>query len=133
MTTRELKATLEGYYDELPAEYALADLFFKGKVNFLDAMKAYTYALEKERHIQNCRFCEAAVSLTQILGGNYKGKSKEEILKRAVHTYNLNLNLVPGIHDEKYHYTEEDKKFWDEFCNSIYGVDLDLRIKEEEK
>ena len=129
MTVKDLKAALDDYADMLPAHYALGDLFFKGKLDFLDAMRAYVDALEKERHIQNCRFCEASISLTQMLGGNFKGKYKEEMLKRAVHTFNLTTNLPRNIHNVQYGYTEEDKKYWDERTKELYGVDLDLMQK----
>lgn len=124
MTFEEFK-TLD-YPDNLPMEFVLGDLFFKGKIDFLMAMRAYVNALEKERHIQHCRFCEASISLTQILGKNFKGKHKEKALKRAVHTFNLTTNLPRNIHDEQYGYTEADKKFWDERCKELYGVELDL-------
>lgn len=129
MTFEEFK-TLD-YPEHLPMEFILGDLFFKGKIDFLMAMRAYVNALEKERHIQNCRFCEASISLTQILGNNFKGKYKEEALKRAVHTFNLTTNLPRNIHNEQYGYTDEDKKFWDERCKELYGVELDLLDEQE--
>lgn len=133
MNVKDFKAVLDGYNELLPIEYALGDLMFRHKLKFLDAVYAYIDALEKERHIQNSRFCEASISLTQMLGGNFKGKHKEEMLKRAVHTFNLTTNLPRNIHNEKYGYTEEDKRYWDERMKELYGVDLDLMNKEEEK
>lgn len=70
------------------------------------------------------RFNEACTNLTQILGGNFKGKEKKKAIKRAIHTFNLNTTLVPHVHDAKYEYTSEDEKEWDDFCKLIYGTSL---------
>jgi hypothetical protein len=70
------------------------------------------------------RFNEACTNLTQILGGNFKGKEKQKAIKRAIHTFNLNTTLVPHVHDAKYGYTGDDEKEWDDFCKLIYGTDL---------
>jgi hypothetical protein len=70
------------------------------------------------------RFEEACINLTQMLGNNFKGKEKQKAIKRAIHTFNLNTSLVPHVHDEKYGYTSDDEKEWDEFCEMIYGTDL---------
>lgn len=129
MTIKELKSALKDYPDEFPAEIALGDLMFKGNLDYLAAMRAYVFSLEKERKIQHCRFCEASISLTQILDGNYKGKDKVDMLKRAVHTFNLTTTLPRNIHNEKYGYTDEDKDYWDKRTKELYGVDLDLMNK----
>lgn len=125
MTLDDFLKLVENYSKSLPMEMVLSDLMFKGKLDTNTILLSYTSALEKERHILNSRFNEAAINLTQILSGNFKKKEqKEEVYKRAIHTYNLNKSIVPHIHDTKYGYTEEDEKKWDEFCETIYGVKL---------
>lgn len=125
MTLDDFLKLVENYSKSLPMEMVLSDLMFKGKLDTNTILLSYTSALEKERHILNSRFNEAAINLTQILGDNFKKKEqKEDVYKRAIHTYNLNKSIVPHIHDTKYGYTEEDEKKWDEFCETIYGVKL---------
>ena len=113
------------YNEELPIEIVLADLMFKGMLNTTTIMQSYTTALEKERYLNENKFEEACINLTQILGGNFKGKHKKEMLKRAVHTFNLTRRLPKNIHNAMYGYTDEDKTYWDEFCKNIYRIDLE--------
>lgn len=125
MTLDDFLKLVKNYSKSLPMEMVLSDLMFKGKLDTNTILLSYTSALEKERHILNSRFNEAAINLTQILSGNFKKKEqKKDVYKRAIHTYNLNKSIVPHIHDTKYGYTEEDEKKWDEFCETIYGVKL---------
>jgi hypothetical protein len=112
------------YNDDTPFEYVLVDLLYKKVIDVNYVLSCYTDALDKERHMNAMRFIEACVNLTQILGDNFKGKEKQKAIKRAIHTFNLNTTLVPHIHDEKYGYTSDDEKEWDEFCELIYGTDL---------
>ena len=112
------------YPDGMPMNLVLADLMYKGLIDTNTIMSCYTEAIEKDRHLNAMRFEEACVNLTQMLGDNFKGKDKEQVLKRAVHTFNLTKTLVPHIHDSSYDYTEMDEKKWDDFCKTIYGMDL---------
>lgn len=112
------------YPDRMPFQEVLSDLLYKGTLNMWDIIVPYTEAIEKERHLNSMRFEEACVNLTQMLGKNFKGKSKEEAIKRAIHTFNLTRTLVPHVHDEDYNYTSSDEAEWDEFCKMIYGTDL---------
>ena len=112
------------YPDGMPMNLVLADLMYKGLIDTNTIMSCYTEAIEKDRHLNAMRFEEACVNLTQMLGDNFKGKDKEQVLKRAVHTFNLTKTLVPHIHDSSYGYTEMDEKKWDDFCKTIYGMDL---------
>ena len=112
------------YNDNLPFKFVLIDLLYKKQIDVNFVLSCYTDALDKERHLNAMRFNEACTNLTQILGGNFKGKEKQKAIKRAIHTFNLNTTLVPHVHDEKYGYTSDDEKEWDEFCEMIYGTDL---------
>lgn len=112
------------YNDNMPFENVLVDLLYKKQIDVNFVLSCYTDALDKERHLNAMRFNEACVNLTQMLGDNFKGKSKQEAIKRAIHTFNLNTTLVPHVHDDKYGYTADDEKEWDDFCELIYGTDL---------
>lgn len=115
------------YDDRLPFEFVLVDLLYKKMLDVNQVLTCYTEALDKERHLNAMRFEEACVNLTQILGGNFKkGKDKDSMLKRAVHTFNLSNSLPKHIHDAKYGYTEQDEKEWDEFCKLMYGTNLKI-------
>lgn len=113
-----------GYNDNMPFGYVLVDLLYKKLIDVNFVLECYTTALDKERHLNAMRFNEACTNLTQILGGNFKGKEKKKAIKRAIHTFNLNTTLVPHVHDAKYEYTNEDEKEWDDFCKLIYGTNL---------
>lgn len=113
-----------GYNDNMPFGYVLVDLLYKKLVDVNYVLSCYTNALDKERHLNAMRFNEACTNLTQILGGNFKGKERKKAIKRAIHTFNLNTTLVPHVHDAKYEYTSEDEKEWDDFCKLIYGTNL---------
>ena len=119
MTLRELKNL--NYPDYLKVEDVLADLFYKGYVNFLSAAVAYANALEKDRHDKESLFNEAACVITMALSGNWKGKHKESLIKRAIHILHLNKTFPANIYNEKYGYTDEDKKEWDEFMEMHYS------------
>ena len=112
------------YNDNMSFEYVLVDLLYKKVIDVNFVLSCYTDALNKERHLNAMRFNEACVNLTQILGDSFKGKEKQKAIKRSIHTFNLNTTLVPHVHDEKYGYTSDDEKEWDEFCELIYGTDL---------
>lgn len=114
------------YDDDLPFKYVLVDLLYKKVVDVNFVLSCYTDAIDKERHLNAMRFNEACVNLTQMLGDNFKGKDKQNAIKRAIHTFNLNTTLVPHVHDKQYGYTEEDEKEWDEFCDLIYGTNLKM-------
>lgn len=118
MTFGELKKL--NYPDYLEVEDVLADLFYKGCVNFLSAAVAYANALERDRHDKASLFNEAACVITMALSGSWKGKHKESLIKRAIHILNLNKTFPSNIYNEKYGYTDEDKKEWDEFMKMHY-------------
>ena len=122
MTFGEFKQL--NYDSDLPMEYALVQSLFEGKINIIEVNNAYSIALEKERRIKHLRFEEACVNLSQLLSGNYKGENLKEAQQRAVHTLNMSRTLPHNIYNEKYSYTEETKKKWDEFCKTIYGEEL---------
>lgn len=116
------------YNDVLPMEMVLSDLLYKHKIGFNSVLVAYTTALERERHLKNARFNEACANLTQILSGNFRKKEdKEQMMKRCIHTLNLNGTFPANIYNEQYHYTDEDKAKWDEFCETMYGKDFNER------
>ena len=98
----------------------LADLFYKGYVNFLSAAVAYSNALEKDRHDKESLFNEAACVISMTLSGNWKDEHKESLIKRAIHILNLNKTFPSNIYNKQYGYTDGDKKEWDEFMKMHY-------------
>ena len=114
------------YADDLPMEYALVQALFDGKIKILEVNNAYSIALEKERHIRKMRFEESCINLTQLLNGLWKGKDLKVAQQRAIHTLNMSETLPHNIYNDMYDYTEEIKKKWDEFCETIYGENLQL-------
>ena len=123
MTYKDFK-NLE-YQDNLPMEYVLADVFYKGLVDFQTAFIAYTSALERERRKKTNLFIEAATVLQMWLSGNWKKKEdKEKLSKRAIHITNLNGTFPKNIYNAQYGYTDEDKAYWDEFTKMHYGDDF---------
>jgi hypothetical protein len=112
------------YNDNLQFKYVLVDLLYKKLIDVNFVLSCYTEALDKERHLNAMRFNEACTNLTQILGGNFKGNDRQKVIKRSIHTFNLNTTLVPHLLDKKYGYTKDDEKEWNKFCKLIYGTDL---------
>lgn len=115
------------YPEHLKVEDVLADLFYKGHVNFLSAAVAYTNALEKDRHDKESLFNEAACVITMALSGNWKGEHKASLIKRAIHILNLNKTFPSNIYNKQYGYTDEDKKEWDEFMKMHYDYKEDKK------
>ena len=113
------------YNDELPLEYILIDLLYEKKINVNLILESYTQAIEKAKYRSDRQFDEACVNLMKLLDNNFKDKeTKQKALKRAIHIINTNERFVPHTYDEKYNYTSEDEKEWDEFFKSIYESDL---------
>lgn len=112
------------YDDVLPFEYVLVDMLYKKVINVNFVLSCYADAIEKEKHLNEMRFEEACLNLTQLLSKNFKGKYRDEIIKRAIHTFNLTKTLIPHVHDDTYGYTGVDEKQWDELCKTIYGTNL---------
>lgn len=113
------------YYPGMPMEYVLADVFYKGLIDFSTASVAYNKALERERKKRKAHFIEAATVLQMWLSGNWKDKKDKDTLhKRAIHITNLNDTFPKNIYNEQYGYTDEDKAYWDEFTEMHYGEDF---------
>lgn len=113
------------YPDGISFENVLVDLLYKKLIDVNMVLTSYTNAIDKENHLNSMKFEEACVNLSQILSGNFnKKEDKENMLKRAIHTFNLTDFLPKHIYDGQYNYTEEDEKTFDELCKCQYGTDL---------
>lgn len=121
MTFNEFKNL--DYPADMPMEYALADCFYRGIMDVNTILKSYSQAIERDRHENKMKFEEACVCIAQHLAGNYK-KDIKELNKRMVHIFNQAGTLPHGVYDEAYGYTEDDKKYWDEFFKMHYGIEL---------
>lgn len=83
------------YPNGLSFEYVLVDLLFKKQLNVNEILTAYSEAIEKENHINKKRFEEACFNLGQILSGNFTTEEqKSNIMKHAVHTYNISNSMA---------------------------------------
>ena len=122
MTFNEFKNL--NYPADTPMELVLADCLYRGIMDVNTILKSYTQAIERDRHENKMKFEEACLCINQHLSGNYKGKDKKELNKRMVHIFNQTKTLPTGIYDEAHGYTEEDKKYWDEFFKMHYGIEL---------
>lgn len=122
MTYKEFKNL--DYPDEYSIEYVLRDLMFKKKLDFVTIAILYSKALEQQNTILDSEFTEASTCIYQLLSGNYIGKDKEEVIKRAIHIYNLNRKLFKDVLNKQYNYTESDLAKWDNFCEITYGIKL---------
>lgn len=111
------------YPDNLPMESVLEQAFYNGQINFLATVVAYEHSLNKKLHRKDSLFNEASTVITMGLSGNWKGKHKPTLIKRAIHILNLNKTFPKNIYNEEYRYTDGDKKEWDEFVKIHYGID----------
>lgn len=123
MTFEEFKQL--DYPDSLPMEIVLEQAFYKKQINFLVTVIAYEHSLNVEMHRKDSLFNEAATVITMGLSGNWKGKHKQTLIKRAIHIFNLNKTFPSGIYDKEYGYTNADKKEFDEQMKLHYGIDCD--------
>ncbi len=110
--------------DGMPMEQVMVDMLSKELINVNFILSSYITAIEKRNHVNKMKFEEACLNINQMLSGNFKGEDEEVMLKRAIHTYNLNRTFIPHLYDEQYGYTKEDEKELDEFCTKRYGVNF---------
>lgn len=111
------------YPDFCPIEKVLEDLLIKRIININELLESYTNAIERERHQEKCKFSEAITVLVQKLSDNFKDQ-QDDINKRAIHIISGSKLMPENLYHEKYGYTEEDKKFWDEIFKDVYGFNL---------
>jgi hypothetical protein len=112
------------YRADTPLEYVLADVLYNQQLDINTVLSSYSHAIERDRQERKMRFEEACVNLTQLLSGNYRGKDLKDAQQRAIHTLDMSETFPHNIYHDKYDYTEETKKKWDEFCTMIYGMKL---------
>ena len=121
MTYRDLQNL--DYHPDLPVEFVLTDLLYKGKLDVNTVLSSYTKAIEMERTLSKSKFEEACVNIFQLLAKKKNGVDKDEdVEKRAVHTLNLSDSIRPHIYDGDFGYTDQDEKKWDEFTETVYGM-----------
>lgn len=123
MTFREFKQL--DFPADMPMEQALTEVLYRKLLDVNVVLSAYTHAIDRDRMESKMRFEEACVCMSQHLGDGWKkGKMKMEADKRMVHIFNHTQTLPKNIYNEKYGYTEDDKKYWDGFYKIIYGTEL---------
>jgi hypothetical protein len=119
MTFRDFKNL--DYPDDMPLEEVLVNVLYKRLLDVNIVLSAYAHAIERDRQESKMRFEESCVCLTQHLSGNYKGKDRDKLNKRMISILNKSTTLPIHIWDNKYGYTEDDEKEWEDFYKTIYG------------
>lgn len=75
--------------------------------------------LEDEKFKYRCHFEDAVVSTIQLFGGNYEGKQYEDAKKRLFYNTSFSKQFPNMSVPEPL--TDEDKKYWSDFFDNIYG------------
>lgn len=113
------------YPDGLSFESVLVDMLLKKQINVNEVLTAYSTSIEKEKHIYEKRFEESCYNLGQILSGNFTTEEqKSTMMKHAIHTYNMSNSMPSHVFDAQYGYTQDDELKWNEYCNRVYGAEI---------
>lgn len=88
-------------------------------VNPSTLIDAQVEILEDEKYKLRCHFEESVVSTIQLFGGNFKGENYEKAKKRLF--YNTSFSECFPNMSAPEPLTEEDKKEWSDFFETIYG------------
>ena len=88
-------------------------------INPSTLIDAQVALLNEKQYRSRCHFEDAVVSTIQLFGGNYEGKDYEDAKKRLF--YNTSFSeCFPNMSTPET-LTDEDKKYWSDFFESIYG------------
>lgn len=88
-------------------------------INPSTLIDAQVALLNEKQYRSRCHFEDAVVSTIQLFGGNYEGKDYENAKKRLF--YNTSFSeCFPNMSTPET-LTDEDKKYWSDFFESIYG------------
>ena len=75
--------------------------------------------MAEEQYKLRCHFEDAVVSTVQLFGGNYKGEQYEDAKKRLFYNTSFSKQFPNMSTPEPL--SDEDKKYWSDFFESIYG------------
>lgn len=75
--------------------------------------------LEEEKYRLRCHFEDSVVSTIQLFGGHYKGEQYEDAKKRLFYNTSFSKQFPNMVSPESL--SDEDKKYWSDFFNTIYG------------
>ena len=75
--------------------------------------------LNENYYKMRCHFEDSVVSTIQLFGGNYKGEDYEKAKKRLFYNTSFSKQFPNMSTPEPL--TEEDKKRWSDFFDTIYG------------
>jgi hypothetical protein len=89
-------------------------------VNPSTLIDAQVEILEDEKYKLRCHFEDSVVSTIQLFGGNYKGEDYEKAKKRLFYNTSFSKQF-PNMTTTCEPLTDEDKKEWSDFFETIYG------------
>lgn len=75
--------------------------------------------LNEDYYKMRCHFEDSVVSTIQLFGGNYKGEDYEKAKKRLFYNTSFSKQFPKMSAPEPL--TDEDKKYWSDFFENIYG------------
>lgn len=116
------------YPEELPLEYILIDLMYKGDIDVNFILSTYSKAIEKDRKLQESRYHEACTSMFPFIIDKRRKKkfSEQELsdINRAIHILDISNSFNIDNYKELFGYTDADEKEWDNFCITLWGSNL---------
>lgn len=107
------------YLQHSDIKETLKELLKKKLINPSTLIDAQVELLEEEKYRLRCHFEDSVVSTIQLFGGHYKGKLYKDAKKRLFYNTSFSKQFPNIIFPEPL--TEEDKKYWSDFFNTIYG------------
>ena len=94
-------------------------LLKRGLINPSALIDAQVEQMAEEQYRTRCHFEDAVVSTIQLFGGNYKGEQYENAKKRLFYNTSFSKQFPNMSTPEPL--SDEDKKYWSNFFDNIYG------------
>lgn len=94
-------------------------LLDKELINPSALIDAQVAMLNDKQYKTRCHFEDAVVSTIQLFNGNYHGEDYEKAKKRLFYNTSFSKQFPNMSAPEQL--TEEDKKYWSDFFDNIYG------------
>lgn len=107
------------YLQNSDVKETIKKLLKENLINPSTLIDAQVEILEEEKHRLRCHFEDSVVSTIQLFNGNYKGKDYENAKKRLFYNTSFSKQFPNMSSPEPL--SDEDKKYWSDFFNTIYG------------